>query len=69
VVWELAAVNAETFARPRIAANVEPSVPFFGVTSMEAALRFYVDVGFEMKHKSIVAGRIRGCWVQLGGAS
>ena len=31
-------------------ANVKQAVPFFGVTSMESSLRFYVDgLGFKMK--------------------
>jgi lactoylglutathione lyase len=31
-------------------ANVKQAVPFFGVTDMEASLRFYVDgLGFKMK--------------------
>jgi len=35
-------------------ANVKQAVPFFGVTNMEASLRFYVDgLGFKMKH----------CWI------
>jgi lactoylglutathione lyase len=32
-------------------ADVKQSVPFFGVTNMEASLKFYVDgLGFRMKH-------------------
>jgi lactoylglutathione lyase len=54
----------------KIAVNVEQSVPFFGVTNIEASLRFYVDgLGFELKNKWIVDDRIRWCWLQLGGAS
>ena len=31
-------------------ANVKQAVPFFGVTDMEASLRFYVEgLGFKMK--------------------
>ena len=31
--------------------NVKQAVPFFGVTNMESALRFYVDgLGFKMKN-------------------
>jgi lactoylglutathione lyase len=31
--------------------NVKQVVPFFGVTNMEASLRFYVEgLGFKMKH-------------------
>src|ERR1051326_8485094 len=57
--------------------NVKQAVPFFGVTNMEASLRFYVDgLGFRMKHRWIPSpaernpeGRIRWCWLQLGEAS
>lgn len=57
--------------------NVKQAVPFFGVTNMEASLRFYVDgLGFEMRHQWIPDraedqpdGRIRWCWLQLGDAS
>ena len=60
-------------------ANVKQAVPFFGVTNMEASLRFYVDgLGFKMKHWWIPdaaeghyrpKGRIRWCWLQLGDAA
>ena len=54
--------------------NVKQAVPFFGVTNMEASLRFYVDgLGFEMKNKWIpddsTDGRIRWCWLQHGDAA
>lgn len=59
--------------------NVKQAVPFFGVTNMEASLRFYVDgLGFKMKHWWIPDGaeshydhngRIRWCWLQLGDAA
>ena len=57
--------------------NVKQAVPFFGVTNMEASLRFYVEgLGFEMKDWWIPDraednpdGRIRWCWLQLGDAS
>ncbi len=63
-------MNAETAAETRTVANVQESVPFFGVTNMEASLRFYVDgLGFVMTNKWIVEGRVRWCWLKLGGAS
>jgi len=41
-----------------------------GVTNMEASLRFYVDgLGFEMTNKWTPEGKIRWCWLQLGGAA
>ena len=57
--------------------NVKQAVPFFGVTSMESSLRFYVDgLGFRMKNYWIPDrdedhpdGRIRWCWLQLGEAA
>ena len=60
-------------------ANVKQAVPFFGVTNMEASLRFYVDgLGFKMKRRWIPDhgqgdykpdGRIRWCWLELGEAA
>lgn len=64
-----------------MSANVRQAVPFFGVTNMEASLRFYVDgLGFTMKRWWIPDqadghgdckpdGRIRWCWLQLGEAA
>jgi uncharacterized glyoxalase superfamily protein PhnB len=57
--------------------NVKQAVPFFSVTNMESALRFYVDgLGFKMKNYWIPdhaedhpQGRIRWCWLQLGDAA
>ena len=60
---------AETLTQTKTAANVEESVPFFGVTNMEASLRFYMDgLGFEMPLKWVVDGRVRWCRLQHGGA-
>ena len=58
-------------------ANVKQAVPFFGVTDMQASLRFYVDgLGFKMKNSWIPApqesnpdGKIRWCWLELGEAA
>jgi lactoylglutathione lyase len=57
--------------------NVKQAVPFFGVSNMEASLRFYVDgLGFKMKRQWIPDhaedkpdGRIRWCWLELGEAA
>lgn len=62
---------------PSTSANVKQAVPFFGVTNMEASLRFYVDgLGFKMKHWWIPDrgehnrdGKIRWCWLDLGDAA
>jgi lactoylglutathione lyase len=51
-------------------ANVLEAVPFFGVSDMDASLRFYIDgLGFELTKKWIVKGKIRWCWLQLGGGA
>lgn len=57
--------------------NVKQAVPFFGVTNMEASLRFYVEgLGFRLKNQWIPDreehnpdGRIRWCWLELGDAA
>jgi lactoylglutathione lyase len=62
---------------PITSVNVKQAVPFFGVTNMEASLRFYVDgLGFKMKYwwipdriKANPDGRIRWCWLELGDAA
>ena len=62
---------------PITSVNVKQAVPFFGITNMEASLRFYVDgLGFKIKHSWIpdraeddLDGKIRWCWLQLGDAA
>jgi lactoylglutathione lyase len=50
--------------------NVSKVTPFFMVTDMPCSLHFYMDgLGFTMKHKWVVEGKIRWCWLDLGGAS
>ena len=60
--------------------NVKQAVPFFGITNMEASLRFYIDgLGFKMTrwwipdhpddHGNNPDGRIRWCWLELGEAA
>ncbi len=50
--------------------NVEQAVPFFAVSNMAASLHFYVDgLGFQMTKKWTPDGRIRWCWLELGGAA
>jgi lactoylglutathione lyase len=56
------------------AANPEPNVkqvvPFFCVTDMERSLRYYTEgLGFTRTNQWIVEGKIRWCWLQLGGAA
>jgi lactoylglutathione lyase len=51
-------------------ANVEQAVPFLMVTSMETSLRFYTEgLGFKKTKEWIPDGKIRWCWLQLGGAA
>jgi hypothetical protein len=50
--------------------NVKEVVPFLHVSSMELSVRFYLDgIGFTMKYKWVVEGKLRWCWLSLGGAS
>ena len=52
------------------ASNVKQAVPFFGITDMEASLRYYVDgLGFQMKNKWVDDGKLRWCWLELGDAA
>jgi lactoylglutathione lyase len=64
-------------ATPIVSENVKQAVPFFGVTKMEASLKFYIEgLGFKMKNWWIPDraedkpdGRIRWCWLERGGAA
>jgi lactoylglutathione lyase len=50
--------------------NVQQAVPFFMVSNLEASLRFYIDgLGFAMTNKWIDEGKLRWCWLELGGAA
>ncbi len=51
--------------------NVKSVVPFLHVADMDRSLRYYLDdgLGFTMKNKWVVDGKIRWCWLTLGGAS
>jgi lactoylglutathione lyase len=60
------AAQAET----ETATNVKQAVPFFMVSNIEASLRYYVDgLGFRMTNKWIDQGKLRWCWLELGGAA
>lgn len=49
--------------------EIRQAVPFFGVTDIDASLRFYVTgLGFTMTHQWAPEGRIRWCWLERGGA-
>ena len=46
--------------------NIKLTVPFFGISSMEKSLRFYVDgLGFTMTNRWIVEDKVRWCWLEL----
>jgi uncharacterized glyoxalase superfamily protein PhnB len=50
--------------------NVKQVVPFLGVVNMEQSIRYYVDgLGFAIKHRWVVDGKLRWCWLSLGGAA
>jgi lactoylglutathione lyase len=50
--------------------NVKEVVPFLHVSSMERSIRFYIDgLGFTFRHKWEPEGKLRWCWLMLGGAS
>ena len=50
--------------------NIKEVVPFLNVSSMERSVRYYVDgLGFTMRHKWVVGGELRWCWLALGGAA
>src|SRR5687768_10792801 len=50
--------------------TVRQAVPFFAVSNMDASLHFYVSgLGFVMTNKWMPDGKIRWCWLELGGAA
>ncbi len=54
----------------QIQANIKQAVPFFIVSTMETSLRYYMEgLGFEMTNHWIDDGKLRWCWLQLGGAA
>ena len=50
-------------------AHVRGVVPFLSVSNMERSLEYYLDgLGFTMTNQWVVNGRVRWCWLELGGA-
>ena len=48
--------------------NIKQAVPFFGITDIDASLRFYVEgLGFAIKYHWEPDGRIRWCWLERDG--
>jgi len=59
-------MNLEQRAEP----NVKQAVPFFAVSDIAASVRYYVDgLGFEMTRTWIDEGKLRWCWLEIGGAA
>ncbi|HTQ95346.1 MAG TPA: VOC family protein [Candidatus Acidoferrum sp.] len=57
-------------ANPVLTPNVQYAVPFFMVADMSLSLRFYTEgLGFALKNQWVVDGKLRWCWLTLGGAS
>ena len=57
-------------ATPQPTPNVKQVVPFFRVADMDVSIPFYTDkLGFALKNKWVVDGKIRWCWLELGGAA
>src|ERR1700674_4250033 len=50
--------------------NVKEVVPFLHVSNMERSLRYYTEgLGFTLQNKWVVDGKVRWCWLALGGAA
>lgn len=50
--------------------NLKQAVPFFGVTNIEASVRFYVDgLGFVMTKQWMPEGKLRWCWLGRDGVA
>ena len=50
--------------------NVTAVVPLLMVTKMERSLAFYTDgLGFTVQNRWVPDGRLRWCWMSLGGAA
>jgi len=55
---------------PLTTGNVKEVVPFLWVSSIDESIRYYVDgLGFSVKHRWTPDGKLRWCWLTLGGAA
>jgi len=62
--------RAWVYADAAGAPNVTQAVPFFGVTDIDASLRFYVDgLGFSVRQQWAPEGRVRWCWLERDGVA
>ena len=53
-----------------MSANVKNVVPMLNVSDMGRSLGYYLDgLGFDVKHKWVDGGKLRWCWLELGGAA
>ena len=54
----------------RSGANVRQAVPFLWVHDIQRSLTFYVDgLGFAISKRWLDDGKVRWCWLELGGAA
>ena len=50
--------------------NVQQAVPFFWVRDIDTSLPFYVDgLGCRLTKQWVDGGKMRWCWLELGGAA
>jgi hypothetical protein len=50
--------------------NVKEAVPFLRVSNMGKSVRYYMDgLGFAIRRKWVVEGKLRWCWLAHGSAS
>ena len=50
--------------------NLKQAVPFFGVTNIEASVRFYVEgLSFAMTKQWTPDGKLRWCWLEREGVA
>jgi lactoylglutathione lyase len=63
-------MNASSSSSSKTDGNVKQVVPFLRVSDMERSVRYYMEgLGFVMKNKWVVEGKLRWCWLALGGAA
>ena len=57
-------------ASPKPDVNVKQVVPFFSIADMDRSLCYYMDgLGFTKKYHWVVDGKVRWCWLEMGGAA
>ena len=63
-------MNASSSSDSKTDGNVKQVVPFLRVSDMERSVRYYMEgLGFVMKNKWVVEGKLHWCWLELGGAA